>query len=187
MMFHGRCIAFILLLSLPPLGCGILYTGEHMLVKKLDTILLTANDLPTMEVDPTMNHRRRGVVKQPPVADGFEQSWNGTRPEEHIYVRYWLFQTVTDAQKAADEWQGYIAAIPYLPEPNPEDVIGDATWRPENGASIWFVKNNVIVYITARRPQVNQLPLTRAVARKIEAKIEAVLPKSEKTSREPLQ
>ena len=182
-----RFITFILLLSLPPLGCGILYTGEHMLVKKLDTILLTANDLPTMEVDASANFRIRGVGKQPLVVDGFLQAWDGTRPEEDITVRYWLFRSVGDAQKAADVWRSFIAAAAieidgktesaYQPEPNPEDVIGDATWRPENDTSIWFVKNNVLVYVMANDVLGDQL-WNRAVARKIEAKINAALPKN---------
>ncbi len=158
-----------------------------MLVRKLDAIILTADDLPTMELDAVTSGGSGGVRKEPPVVDGFRQSWNGTQPEEHIYVDYWLFQTVADAQKAAAAWRRFIAAdaieingkieSAYQPEPNAEDVIGDATWRVENDASIWFfVKNNLLVYITARRPLVNQLPLTRSVARKIEAKIVAVLP-----------
>ena len=188
MMFQRRFIAFILLLSLPSLGCGILYTGEHMLVKKLDTILLTANDLPTMEVDASANFRIRGVGKQPLVVDGFLQAWDGTRPEEDITVRYWLFRSVGDAQKAADVWRSFIAAAAievngriesaYQPELNPEDVIGDATWRVAGAPEIWFVKNNVLVYIIGRRSQVDQRQLTRAVARKIEAKINAALPKN---------
>ena len=184
-MFRLRFISFILILAMPPLGCGILYIGENMLVGKLNAILLTADDVPTMKLDPVVNRRRRGVVKQPPVIDGFSQSWNGTRPEEHIYVNYWLFQSVRDAQTAADEWRHFIASAAieingrtdsaYQPEPNAADVIGDATWRVADDASLWFVKNNVLVYIIARRPRVNQLKLTRTVARKIEAKINAAL------------
>ena len=182
-----RFITFILLLSLPPLGCGILYTGENMLVGKLSAILLTTDDVPTMKLDPVVTGHRRGVVKYPPVLAGFEQSWNGTRPEELIYVNYWLFQSVRDAQKAADVWRSFIAAAAieidgktesaYQPEPNPEDVIGDATWRPENDTSIWFVKNNVLVYVMANDLLGDQL-WNRAVARKIEAKINAALPKN---------
>ncbi|MDE0683829.1 MAG: hypothetical protein OXI63_13005 [Candidatus Poribacteria bacterium] len=152
-----------------------------MLVRKLDTIMLTANDLPTMELDTPMSGRSAGVRKEPPTVDGFYQTWDGTQPEKHImYIRYWLFRTVADTQNAADEWRSFIAAAAiqingqrvsaYQPEPNAEDVIGDATWRIANDASIWFMKNNVLVLITA-----NQLPLTRSVARKIETKINAAL------------
>ena len=156
-----------------------------MLVRKLDAVLLTANDVSTMEVDAVTNHRIRGVVKEPPVIDGFVHAWDGTQPEEHITIRYWLFQSGADAQKAADQWRGFIAAAAieingqiesaYQPEPNAADVIGDATWRVANEPDIWFVKNNVLVYVMGNRPLVNQLTLTRSVARKIETKINTAL------------
>ncbi len=182
MILRFRFITFIFLLAIAPLGCAItnkeavLNEGEHMLVRKLDAVLLAADDLPTMEVDGTVNHRKRGIVNQPPVADGFIQSWNGTQPEEHITVHYWLLRSIVDAQTAAEEWRSFITSQGiYQHEPNPEHVVGDGTWRIENDASIWFVKNNVLVHIVARRPLLNQLPLTRSVARKIEAKINAAL------------
>ena len=190
-------IGLLILLMTTLLGChtpnkaaisnqgAILNEGDDMLVRNLDAILLTVDDLPTMEVDPTMNRRTGSVGKDPRAVDGFEQSWNGSQPEEHIYVKYWLFSSVADAQTAADVWRNYIAAAAveingriesaYQPEPNAADVIGDAAWRVADDASIWFVKNNVLVYIMARRPEVYQLKLTRAVARKIEAKINTAL------------
>ena len=190
-MFRCRFIAFILLLAIAPLGCNIINKGaiinkgEHMLVRKLDAVILTANDLPTMEINVSTTRRRGGTAKQPPIVDGFKQSWAGTQPEEHITINYWLFQSGADAQKAAYEWRGLIASAAieingeydsvYQPEPNAEDVIGDATWRPTNKSDIWFVKNNVLVYIMTGGTTVNQLPLTRSVARKIETKINAVL------------
>ena len=69
---------------------------------------------------------------------------------------------------------GKMASV-YQPEPSVEDVIGDATWRPANHASLWFVKNNVLVYVMDGSLLHNQLTLTRSVARKIEAKINAGL------------
>ena len=149
-MFRLRFIGFIFLVigTMLSLGCWVLYNGENMLVRRLDAIILTADDLPTMEVDAVTSNGSGGVRKEPPVVDGFRQSWNGTQPEEHIYVDYWLFQTVADAQKAAAAWRNFIAAAAveingkiesaYYPEPNAEDVIGDATWHPANDASIWF-------------------------------------------------
>ena len=44
-----------------------------------------------------------------------------------------------------------------------------------------FVKNNVLLHVITDGPSSNQLQLARDVARKIEAKIEAVLPKNENT------
>jgi len=165
-----------------------------MLVTRLDAILLTADDLPTLELDPVYNNPIRGPIKEPPVVEGFTHSWNGDQPEEDIRVRYWLFDSSDNAQKAADKWRSVIAQAgikingkresAYQPEINSSDIIGDATWRViddgqgRSGNSIWFVKNNVLVYVMGgARPGINQLPLTRAVARKIEAKIDAVLSK----------
>ena len=176
MMFRFRFITFILLFAIAPLGCDILNKGENMLVRKLDAIILTADDLPTMEVDASSTLVIGGVRKQPPVVDGFIQTWDGTQPEEHIFVNYWLFQSVADAQKAAEQWRNFLSSQAfYQPEPNAEDVIGDVTLRIPESVSLWFVKNNVLVYIMARRPLVNQLTFTRSVARKIETKINAAL------------
>ena len=187
--FRFAFIGFIFLLTMPLLGCGLIYYVN--IVPRLDAVILTADDVPTMELNGA--HRIGGVFKDPPTVAGFDQWWDGIQPEEHIAVKYWLFQTNDDAQKAAAEWRSGIAAAAikingkiesaYQPEPNPEHVIGDATWRVSktrrgrSGNSIWFVKNNVLVYVMGRRPSINQLPLTRAVARKIEVKIEAVLNK----------
>ncbi|MDE0686283.1 MAG: hypothetical protein OXI63_25430 [Candidatus Poribacteria bacterium] len=185
MMFRYRFTAFILLLAIAPLGCSV-NKKEKMLVRKLDAITLTANDLPTMTMGNfPANIPFGGLAKQPSVIDGLLQVWNGTQPEEDLTVRYWLFQSVDAAGKAADQWRRMIASLVivingkiepvYQPEPNAEDVIGDATWRPTNQSDIWFVKNNVLVYITTGGTTVNQLTLTRSVARKIETKINAAL------------
>ena len=145
------------------------------MVRKLNAILLTTDDLPTtMKLDIGSSSTTSGLGKQPPVVDGFSQSWNSTRPEETISVSYWLFPSVSKAQTAAGQWRGFLSSqSSYEPVPNAAEVIGDATWRIENDSSIWFVKNNVLVYIMARRPFINQLKFTRSVARKIEAKINA--------------
>ncbi len=57
-----------------------------MLVRKLNAVLLTADDLPAMEVDAVTSNGSGGVRKEPPVVDGFLQAWDGTQPEEHITV-----------------------------------------------------------------------------------------------------
>lgn len=192
MKFQGRFISFFFLSAIVLLlGCGVIYKEEHkgadILVRKLNAVFLPANDLSTTTmglntgVSRPLNYRGG----KPPFAEGFSQSWNGPQPQERIAIRYWLFGSIADTQRAADQWRwthsplgvevnGKIEPI-LQPEPTAADVIGDATWRPANKSSIWFVKENVLVYIQARRPKVNQLPLTRSVARKIEAKINAVL------------
>ena len=190
-------IGLLILLMTTLLGChtpnkaaisnqgAIFNEGDDMLVRNLDAILLTVDDLPTMQVDTSSAFRVGGFANEPPTVDGFLHYWDGTQPQEHIAVRYCLFRSVADAQTAADVWRNYIAAAAveingriesaYQPEPNAADVIGDATWRIADGASIWFVKNNVLIYVMRRRPEVYQLKLTRSVARKIEAKINAAL------------
>ena len=179
MMFRCRFITFISLFAIAPLGCTIPNTGEKMLVRKLNAIILTANDLPTMRVDTSSVFRIGGFAEEPSTVDGLLHYWDGTQPQEHIAVRYCLFHSVADAKKAANQWQRFVGAEAFFePEPNAEDVIGDATWRVPNKASIWFVKNNVLVHIMARRPKINQLTLTRSVARKVEAKINAALNRS---------
>ena len=117
MMFRCRFISFILFLAITSLGYNMtnkgaiinkgINKGEQMLVRKLDAILLTTDDLPaTMELDISSSSTIPGFAKQPPVVDGFSQSWNGTQPEEPIHVSYWLFQSGTDAEKAAYQWCG---------------------------------------------------------------------------------
>lgn len=177
-MLGSRFIAFIFLFALLPLGCGILYQGENMLVRNLNAIILTAADLPTMKLDGSSTFRIRGLAKQPPVVYGFSQSWDRTQPEEYITVRYWLFRSVGGAKRAADKWRYYLGAtaeFAFQPELNAKDVIGDATWRVKNEPDIWFVQNNVLVCIMGKKASGNQPPLTNAVARKIEARINAAL------------
>ena len=186
MMFRLRCISFMFVIAtMPLLGCPDNKREnrfnieekmrEKMLVRKLDAVILTPNDLPTMEVGAvTPSHRVNGIAKEPPVVDGFHQSWDGTQPEEHIAVSYWLFQDIADAQKAANHWYEFLGPQAfYQSEPNAADVIGDATWRIPDASSLWFVKNNVLIYIMDRSLLHNQLTLTRSVARKVEAKIAA--------------
>ena len=66
MMFRHRFISFILLLGIAPLGCHISNKGEDMLVRKLDAVMLTANDLPpTMELDVSSSFAIAGKRKFP--------------------------------------------------------------------------------------------------------------------------
>ena len=177
MKFKCFWLGFLLLLAMVMLGCDIFNKGEAMLVRKLDAVMLTANDLPTtMALDASSSSARPGLGAHPPIVEGFSQSWHSTRPEEHITVRYWLLRSISGAKSAAIEWQGTLASQGiYQPEPNAKDVIGDATWRIPNRASLLFVKNNVLVHVRAGNPFVSQLTLTRSVARKIEKKINTAL------------
>ena len=99
------------------------------------------------------------------------QFWN----EGQLTVCYYLFRSTSDAKQAA--FPLFPAKAIFRPEPNPREVIGDATWRVKNSVVtyIYFVKNNVQVHIMMGVRSSNQLQAARDVARRIEAQIAAVL------------
>ena len=115
---------------------------------------------------------------------GFEQRWSGA-----LTVRYWLFDSSYTAKKGVDMLRGTIGAtLHFESESNPEDIIGDTTWyhvdweSGEKRTPILFVKNNVVVQVhpgagPGYRHSPHRLQFARDVARKIEAKITAVLEK----------
>ncbi len=47
---------------------------EQILVRKLNAIILTEADLPTMGLDNSSTSAIGGMAKQPPIVDGFKQS-----------------------------------------------------------------------------------------------------------------
>lgn len=153
-----------------------------MLVKRIDSIILSENDLPGISMT---SFPIRGPVKEPPCTEGLRQSWDGNKAEEHIAIHYWLFNSIEDAEVAADKWRYAIASglikvddkweSPYRPEAVPDFIFGDKTWR--SGSGIWFVQKNVLVYVMGRRPVPNQIDFTKEVASKIEKKITAVVSK----------
>ena len=148
---------------------------ENMLVIGLDPVILTQKDLPMMDL--TQSDHFRGNSESSFIVR-FEQRWNGRR----LVVRYWLFDTSSTAKIEADRLTGTLgAALIFEPELNPEAVIGDATWyRVEKRSPILFVKNNVVVLVfpgagPGYRHSPHRLQFAQEVARKIEAKIAAVL------------
>ncbi|MYC74443.1 hypothetical protein F4X10_01550 [Candidatus Poribacteria bacterium] len=172
-----RIIGFLLLLT-TTLGCGVLFNVNR--VMRLDPVILTQGDLRRMRL--TESDRLGGFPKESSIIVGFDQQWS----DGHLVIRYYLFDASYTAKKAkANPW-GHTVATPanYQPELDPVDVIGDATWRLiskrhwEKGMTdIYFVKNNVGVHVMIRGTSKDQLQFARDVARKIEAKIEAVLEK----------
>ena len=179
MMFRLRFIGFLLLVTTPLMACGVLFNINR--VMRLDPVLLTQDDLPTMRLKE--NHRLDRFPEESSIIVGCEQRWNVNQ----LIVRYYLFHSEHAAQKVWKNPWGYRVAGPvsFHPELNPEDVIGDATWhyipkrqtKKINDTEILFVKNNVAVLIMANGHASNQLQFARDVARKIEAKIIAVLKK----------
>lgn len=175
-------IPYLLLIAITPIGCGITQSpdipkGENKVIKNLKTITLTPNDLPSIPMGEALRGHDRDT--QPQTVDNFFQRASG------LMIKYHLFASVGDAQQAADKWRSNIVAAGivvegewdsiYQPEPSAEDVIGDATWRAENTASLWILKNNVVIYVKDFKYTSDRLSVTRAVARKIVAKIDSAL------------
>lgn len=193
-MFRLRFISFtFLIVTTFSLGCNIINKGENKLVnkeekrlvKKLDPVLLTEDDFPSMRGTSTSIDPEIGTfTPEVSVITGLKQRWSGD-----LSIEYWLFDTADTAKKVANSGVHHISAVPmnWQPEPNPEDVIGDATWHHIPGRQwkyvrthIVFVKSNVLVHISTGEPSQNQrhqLQFARDIARKVEAKIETVLEK----------
>ena len=180
-MFQLRFIVFFLLMTITFLGCGVFYNFNRVMTR--DPVLLTLDDLRMMGL-------RKSERISRPLNDhfsilGFEQRGS------QLNIQYWLFDSSYSAKKAAaNKWIWLFAAMPnFHPELNPNDVIGDATWRrihrnqkewEEGPTDIYFVKYNLLVSIRAEVPPSNRLQFARNAARKIEAEIETVLLKNGK-------
>ena len=184
-------IGFLLLVTITSIGCG----GFTYRLLGLDPAYLTLEDLHRIglrksnrirrfdgpyEMLITEGHRIGVPRKKSPVIGGFEQRKSGET------VQYWLFDSPYTAKKAAAiEWIWTSAAVPnFHPELNPEDIIGDATWRRihksqkewvKGPTDLYFVKHNLLVYVRTKGHPSNRLQIARYLARKIETKIDAVL------------
>lgn len=165
MIFRLRFIGFLLLGTTPLIGCAILSNAYP--VMSLHSVLLTQDDLPTMQLT---NERSSRPTKGLSHIVEFKQLWS-----EELVILYFLFNSTSAAQKASPPLFPDVEG--YRPEPNPKEVIGDATWRVEKPPGIYFVKHNVLVYVLVKGHPSHRLPFARNVARKIEAKITAVLEK----------
>ena len=188
-------IGVLLLITTTFLGCGVFYNVNRLMTR--DPVLLTLDDLHMIGLRKsnrighlddrhwmqlTERHRTGGPIKKSPVLGGFEQRGY------QLTVQYWLFVSAYTAKKAAaSNWIWLFAAMPnFHPELNPNDVIGDATWRNihrsrkewESGPTdIYFVKHNLFVSVRTNGPPANRLQDARNIARHIETQIEAVLKK----------
>ena len=174
-------LGFLLLMTIPHLGCGVFYNLNRVMTR--DPVLLTQDDLHRMGLG------KSNLIR--PLNDlftikGFQQRGS------QLTVQYWLFNAAAAARKAAEtEWVWlYAAPGNFHLELNPEDVIGDATWRrihknwkewEKGSTNLYFVKYNLLVSVRAEVPPSNRLQFARDAARKIEAEIEAVLLKNGKT------
>ena len=215
-------LGFLLILTTQLIGCSILSLGTRSTpsdvprLTTFDAILLTSDDLPTrglMQARPMealsegprrgsdvvigyayqrMARRYRPPERVSDVVVGLEQEWSGG-----LIVRYWLWNPNAPALEKASVGTWPFASVPnFHPERNPEDIIGEATWRdiliyrrksvtergPMKHTILLFVKSNVEVYVMVDEVSVEHLQVARAVARKIEAKIEAALAKNGNTT-----
>ena len=187
MMFRLCLISFLLLMTTTSLGCGIFVNR----VIGSDTVRLTQGDLYAIGL--TKSNRISGYpaypftildnIKRASVIAGFQQGGSGD-----LTIQYWLFDSSSTAKKAAEAgWTWHFSGVPnFQPELNPDDVIGDATWRnihrsrekSERGPTdIYFVKHNLLVSVRTNGPPSNRLQDARDIARHIETKLEAVLKK----------
>ena len=171
-------IGFLLLMTTATIGCGVFVNR----VMTRDPVLLTLDDL--HKIGLTESNRIRGhPMLELSVIAGFQQGGSGD-----LTIQYWLFYSSSTAKKAAEaEWIWTSAApVNFHPELNPEDIIGDATWRRihkrrkewEKGPTdLYFVKYNLLVYVRTKGHPSNRLQIARDIARKIETQIDAVLKK----------
>ena len=178
-------IGFLLLVTTTTIGCGTLAYR----VLGLDPVYLTQGDLYKMGLTKRNRLDARGMSsylrKESYIIAGFQQGGRGV-----LTIQYWLFDSSSTAKKAAaDQWTWTFAApADFQPELNPDDIIGDATWRnilrgqtewennmSENRTDLYFVKYNLLVSI--RTSGHGHLQYARDVARGIESQIEAVLKK----------
>ena len=168
-----------LLLATTTIGCGVVFFNINRAVK-LDPILLTLDDLHRIGLTKS---NRIGIHPDYPftIIAGYQQGGSGG-----LTIQYWLFDASSSAKKSAEAgWPWFLSAVPnFQPERNPENIIGDATWRNiyestrewENDMTdIRFVKYNLLVSVRAIGH--GHLQYARDIARHIETKIEIVLPK----------
>lgn len=167
-------IGFLLLVTTTLIGCGVFFNVNR--VVRLNPVVLEEHDLPMMRI--TSSHSGSDPSKGSSIIVVFNQHWS-----EGLFVRYRLFDSWHTARKEAI-WIGTRigAGVNLQPEANPEDVIGDATWyhvdrkSGEKSTPLLFAKNNVLVEVNTDERSAN-LQFAQDVARKIEAKIQAVLNK----------
>ena len=175
-------ISFFLLGSITLLGCGIFANrGARLTLNDLHMMGVTESN----RVDRYLNYpstirgTKSNYIKGLPVIAIFQYGGIGD-----LTIRYWLLDSSSTAKKAAEaEWPWLFAApANFQPELNPEDIIGDATWRninrKEDGPTdIYFVKHNLLVSVRTSGQPSKDLQDARDIARHIENKIEAVLKK----------
>ena len=182
MIFRLRFIGLLLLLATPLIGCAVFVNhGTRLTLNDLHMMGVTKSN----RVDRYLNYpstirgTKSNYIKGLPVIAIFQYGETGD-----LTIRYWLLDSSSTAKKAAEAAWPWLFAAPanFQPELDPEDIIGDATWRninrKEGGPTdIYFVKHNLLVSVRTVGQPSQDLQDARDIARHIEAKIEAVLKK----------
>ncbi|HIE28606.1 TPA: hypothetical protein EYP66_15110 [Candidatus Poribacteria bacterium] len=156
------------------------------MIEHLDSIQLTDDEMPV----PARLSSSRPILSptspaEPECLAGFcDRWWIDNRPGKNVAIHYWIFDSPKDADLAAVKGRRYISARSiyidgkwesvYQPETELEGMFGDKTFSWQN--NILFVKSNVLVLVSEPGQQV-ELETIRSIARKIEAKLDAVLKK----------
>lgn len=173
-------IGFLLLVTTTLIGCGVFVNHGTR---------LTLNDLHMMGV--TNSNRVDRYLDYPSAGRGTKTNFLSGLPVIAIFqyggtgditIRYWLLDSSSTAKKAAEAARPWLfaALANFQPELDPEDIIGDATWRninrkEEGPTDIYFVKHNLLVSVRTSGQPSKDLQDARDIARHIENKIEAVL------------
>ncbi|MDE0401454.1 MAG: hypothetical protein OXL96_26965 [Candidatus Poribacteria bacterium] len=183
MIFRLRFIRFLLLVATPLIGCGIFVNrGTRLTLSDLHMMGVTNSNRVDRYIDypSAVRGTKRNFLSGLPVIAIFQYGGNGNQ----LTIRYWLLDSSSTAQKAAEAAWPWLFAAPadFQPELDPEDIIGDATWRNINRkvdgpTDIYFVKHNLLVSVRTSGQPSKDLQDARDIARHIENKIEAVLKK----------
>jgi len=170
-------------------GLGEEFSYISMTVKYLRSIRITAEEMPiqNMWLSSSRPIKSPTAPSEPwSLAGWCDRFWIDKKPGENVAVRYWIFESVEQAEEAATEGRKRLSAkmiyVDGKREPiyqmatEPEDVIGDVTWRANN--NILFVKSNVVVLVSESGRNVD-VDTIRKIAKSIEEKIQSVLEMSQ--------
>ncbi len=154
-----------------------------MMVKHLDSIRLTAEEMP---VTARLSSGRPIFSPTSPskpecIAGCCDRWWLENKPGKNVAIRYWIFESPEDAETSATNGRKFLSArMIYIGgqwesiyrEVTANENYGDKTWRADN--NILFVKNNVVVQVSEPARQVD-LEIIQSIARRIETKIANIL------------
>ena len=156
-----------------------------MTVKYLSSIRLTEEEMSVLNAWLSSSRPIKSPTSpsDPASITGWcDRFWIDKKPGQNVAVRYWIFESFEHAEKAATDGRNRLSAKMiyvdgrresiYQMATEPEDSIGDLTWRANN--NILFVKGNVVVLASESGRSVD-VDTIRQIAKSVEEKIQAVL------------